>query len=114
MVSQQQLKKPTMYRCLVRVRTTNKELIKQLIILPTAKLLRLNSTRWNGEKMAKKGTSELGGCLKNTLWVPKTLYDELVLAAQEKRMTLKEYLDELSVYLLLGAEFDPSVTRQVE
>lgn len=83
------------------------ELIKQLIILLTAKLLRLNSTLWNGEKMAKKG------CLKNRLWVPKTLYDELVKAAQEKDQTLKEYLDELSVYLLLGGEFDPSVTRQV-
>jgi len=57
--------------------------------------------------MAKKG------CLKNSLWVPKTLYDELVKAAQEKHQTLKEYLDELSVYLLLGGEFDPSVTRRV-
>jgi len=57
--------------------------------------------------MAKKG------CLKNRLWVSKALYDELVKAAEEKHQTLKEYLDELSVYLLLGAEFDPSVTRQV-
>jgi hypothetical protein len=61
----------------------------------------------DGGKMAKKG------CLKNSLWVPKTLYDELLLAAKARDQTLKEYLDELSVYLLLGGEFDPSVTRRV-
>jgi len=44
-------------------------------------------------------------CLKNRFWVPKNLYDALVSAAQEKSMTLKEYMDELSVYLLLG-EFE--------
>jgi phage-related protein len=64
--------------------------------------------RLDGEKMAKTK-----GHLKNSLWVPKTLYDELVKAAQENHQTLKEYLDELSVYLLLGGEFDPSVTRRV-
>ena len=45
------------------------------------------------------------GCLKNTLSVPKSLHNELRKAAREKRMTLKEYMDELSVYLLLG-EFE--------
>jgi hypothetical protein len=90
------------------VRAANKELIKQLIILLTAKLLRQNTAYcWNGEEMAKKG------CLKKQFWVPKTLYDELVSAAKENHQTLREYLDELSVYLLLGAEFDPSVTRRV-
>jgi len=56
--------------------------------------------RWNGGKMAKTK-----GCLKNTLSVPKSLHNELRKAAREKRMTLKEYMDELSVYLLLG-EFE--------
>ncbi|MCJ7633197.1 hypothetical protein MUP77_12500 [Candidatus Bathyarchaeota archaeon] len=55
--------------------------------------------------MAKKG------CLKNRLWVPKKLYEAFLEAAEEKHQTLKEYLDELSVYLLLGGEFGPSVTR---
>jgi len=45
------------------------------------------------------------GCLKSRLWVPKKLYDALAEAAEEESMTLKEYMDELSVYLLLG-EFE--------
>jgi len=49
--------------------------------------------------MAKKGR------LKNRFWVPKKLCEALAEAAKEKSMTLKEYMDELSVYLLLG-EFE--------
>lgn len=56
--------------------------------------------RWNGEKMAKRK-----GCWKNRLSVPKTLYNELVEAAREKHQTLKEYIDELSIFLLFG-EFE--------
>jgi hypothetical protein len=85
---------------LIRVRAANKELIKQLIIyfiiLPTAKLLRLNNTRWNGEKMAKKG------CLKNKFSVPIGLYNELLKAARSKHQSLEEYKDELGFFLLLG------------
>ena len=50
--------------------------------------------------------------MKNKLWVPKKLYDALVEAALDKHQSLKEYIDELSVYLLFG-EFDENCIRKV-
>jgi hypothetical protein len=39
---------------------------------------------------------------RNGFWVPKTLYEELKLAAQDKHQTLEEYLDELLGALICG------------
>jgi len=48
--------------------------------------------------------------LPKHLWIPQALYQALLNAAREKHQTLKEYTDNLAIYLLYG-EFDDTRTR---